>query len=238
MKVGDPKKRNEMMVRLRANFASSGQTLPDFERLQFELYLVGWQSDRLAYGGDHEAAIQGGAKMLELAQQRGDRKGLAFVNNTVGEYNRLAGHYEQAAHHYQEARRWWLEVDDQTDVAIATMNLAMIRTAQRQFETAVKNWDDALERLEQVNHVMASRLRPAAMGVWAACGDWVKWHRHVADGIKFAAGGATGIDVLDAYADACLLSHENGAPPQNQAFAQAIRTGLFLLKPQKSPTAR
>ncbi|MEE2786372.1 MAG: protein kinase [Myxococcota bacterium] len=229
MKVGVPSGRTTMMNKLRVIFDASGHTIAASDRVRYELYLTHWQADQSAYRGDHEAAVQTGPKLLELAQRRGDRKGIAFANTTVGEFNRLAGHYDQAAKHYREARRLWLEVDDQTDVAIATMNLAMIRSSQGRFKLALSHWTDALDRLTQINAAMAARLRPAAMGVWAANGLWERWQDCIEDGIKFATTGDIGIDVLDAYADACALGHVSGAPPQNQLFARAIQTGLVAL---------
>ena len=200
--------------------------MPEKQRLRFEITLLQYAADQASYQGRHDEAYDAGETLLKLAHRRGDRKGSALIRNIVGEFCRLAGKMDEAASHYREARRLWAEIGNHVDCAISVINMALIRANQGRYSDALKYWTTALENLEDHDPAMAARLRPAALGVWAANNQWERWQNHIVGAIDVAANGECGLDMLDAFANSCLLSWRRNAPSIVLKFAQAIQASL------------
>jgi len=226
MKLGEPVGQRLMVEKLRRLYEEKRATLAEQDRIKFKLCLIQYQADQASYEGRHDEATRLGETLLELAHKRGDRKGIALIHNMVGEFNRLAGRVDAAAIHYNEAHQLWVEVGNEMDASISIINLALIRATQGRYDVALDHWTAALETVTRNNEAMATRLRPAVLGVWAANGHWDRWHAHIDGAIQTIVSGDSGLDMLDAFADSCLLSWRSNAPAKVFDLSRAIKDAL------------
>ena len=101
--------------------------------------------------GDYKKALDGYQKILQLLEQKDNKKMRSGIFINIGEINKYQGNYPQALESYHKALKIKEEVNDKSGISLSFINIASIYTLQGEYENALEYLHRALEIAEKLN---------------------------------------------------------------------------------------
>ena len=152
----------------------------------------------------------------ELAERAGSRRGMAALDNALGEHARLRGDLDAAERHYRDALRRWDALAMGTDALVGQVNLGLVDLLRGRFAEARARFEAALPHLarEGVRAAVHAGLLNCAAGL----GEWDAFDRHRATAAALVARcDLTDLDIAHAARTAGELAGGAGRPGRARA---------------------
>lgn len=161
----------------------------------------------------------------KIAEQIGDKEGVATTWLNMGSVYYFQGDYGRAADHYRKAEAAFLALDDRVEVGRCRFGIALTYQSQRKPAEALKAFEEALKEFEAVdNKAEVENTLAGIGGLQYELGNYEAARKTFLRVAEWSRGGES----LSRVAEALYMQHDYG-----QALSYYLQA-LEYFKPQNS----
>lgn len=132
---------------------------------RMELRLIDRLGILLRAWGDYSEALSQIQRGHKLAEEIGDREGIALFLHHLGVLYLDRGEYEQALEHYEKARRIFEELGDLAGVANSLGQIGVLHKNRGEYEQARQHYELALRIFERLDNRMGIAISMHNIGI-------------------------------------------------------------------------